>query len=75
MYEKDKKTRLTIRLNQDQFDCVKIKADILGISPSDFIRMLINSVLYVEKTQGKAEQVLLGGKGRENDKANLNDIV
>lgn len=73
MYEKDKKTRITVRLSEEQFQCVKVKADILGISPSDFIRMLVNSVLYTEKLNGKPEERLIGGIRRENDKANLDN--
>lgn len=67
MYEKDKKTRITIRVNQEQFDCVNSKAEVLGVSPSEFIRMLINSLLYAEKKTGNPADLLKGGFSREND--------
>ena len=43
MYLKDKNVRITLRLNQQQFDFVKQNADELGVSPSDFLRMVINT--------------------------------
>ena len=43
MYTKDKSTRITLRLNEEQFNFVRENADILGVSPSDFLRMVINS--------------------------------
>lgn len=68
MYSKDKLNRITLRLNDDQFMFVKDNADILGVSPSEFLRMVVNSSMAMTK---KA----LEGKGRENDKTNINDIV
>ena len=43
MYTQDKSKRITLRLNENQFNFVKSSADILGVSPSDFLRMVINS--------------------------------
>lgn len=43
MYTKDKAKRITLRLNDNQFNFVKSSADILGVSPSDFLRMVINA--------------------------------
>lgn len=43
MYTKDKARRVTLRLNENQFNFVKSSADILGVSPSDFLRMVINA--------------------------------
>lgn len=50
MYEKDKKTRLTLRLNDAQFAWVKASADMLDTSPSDFLRMVINSTMTVAQS-------------------------
>lgn len=61
MYEKDKRTRLTIRLSEDQFEHVRKQSAILGVSPSDYVRMLINAVMY-SQNQVKTEVL-----GREND--------
>lgn len=72
MYTKDKQNRITLRLNDAQFSHVKWQADILGVSPSEFLRMVVNaSMVATEKAQKKVEE----GNGRENDKANINDIV
>ena len=67
---KDKTNRITLRLNDKQFNFVKASADVLGVSPSEFLRMVINStmVLTDEKVQKN-----VGGLGRANDKANSDD--
>ena len=67
---KDKTNRITLRLNDKQFNFVKASSDVLGVSPSEFLRMVINStmVLTDEKVQKN-----VGGLGRENDKTNSND--
>ena len=51
MYEKDKKQRITLRLNQKQFDFIRKSSESLGIAPSDFIRMLVNSYIYASESQ------------------------
>jgi len=67
---KDKTNRITLRLNDKQFNFVKASADVLGVSPSEFLRMVINSTMVMtdEKVQKN-----VGGLGRENDKTNSND--
>lgn len=73
MYTKDKSCRITLRLNQSQFDFVKANADMLGVSPSDFLRMVVNSSMATTKLAlEKRNPILesLEGIGRENDKAN-----
>ena len=65
---KDKRIRLTIRVNEDLFNFVKESADRLGVSPSEFIRLALNSAKSVSE---KAQST--GGYGRENDKANKLD--
>lgn len=75
MYEKDKKTRITVRLTNEQFEAVKSKSDVLGISPSDFIRMLINSMIYVEAHGNPIDTQKIGGLSRENDKADSDNLV
>lgn len=76
MYTKDKSNRITLRLNDKQFDFVKANADILGVSPSDFLRMVINSSMATVKAAVEKRNpfdVLTEGSGRENDEANFND--
>lgn len=66
MYEKDKRNRITLRLTDEQFDFIKGQCDVLGITPSDYLRMLVNGVLYTARMKGDIKEVL----GRENDKTN-----
>jgi len=72
MYEKDKKTRITLRLTEEQFNFIKNETDFLGISPSDYLRMLVNSTMSVAKL---AHDKMKGEKGerRENEKTNSNN--
>ena len=72
MYIKDKANRITLRLNEEQFDFVKDNADILGVSPSEFLRMVINASIVTTKTAFKKVEE---GLGRANDKTDINDIV
>ena len=67
---KDKTNRITLRLNDKQFNFVKASADVLGVSPSEFLRMVINSTMVM--TDGKMQKNI-GGLGRENDKTNSDD--
>ena len=72
MYTKDKANRITLRLNDEQFAFVKQNADILGVSPSEFLRMVVNTAMATAKmTSIKIE----GGLGRANDKTDSNDLV
>lgn len=77
MYTKDKSNRITLRLNEEQFSFVKENADILGVSPSDFLRMVINSTMAMSRSvEKKIEQLTIKeGNGRENDKADSNNIL
>lgn len=76
MYTKDKSNRITLRLNDEQFEFVKMNADILGVSPSEFLRILINSTLALSKSATKQfENKLKEGLGRENDKTDSDNIV
>lgn len=73
MYTKDKSNRITLRLNDEQFEFVKGNADVLGVSPSEFLRMVVNASMATTK---KVKVSVEGGLiGRENDKADCNDIV
>ena len=74
MYTKDKSNRITLRLNDVQFGFVKAQADILGVSPSEFLRMVVNASLATSKELEKRKRIE-EGDGRENDKAGINDSV
>ena len=71
MYMKDKSHRITLRLNDVQFDFVKQSADYLGVSPSEFLRMVVNLSLATSSTVRQISE----GLGRENDKTDSDDIV
>lgn len=62
MYTKNKDFRVTVRLNETQYNYLKANSDILGVSPSEFLRMVINSSLAVRRVEEN-----------ENGKTNLND--
>lgn len=74
MYTKDKAQRITLRLNEEQFAFVKTQSDVLDVSPSELLRMVINSVMVATKV---AEERLKKGEvpGRENDETDSNDLV
>lgn len=86
MYTLDKKERITLRLNEKQFAYVKTSADFLGVSPSEYLRMLVNMVmstddLIKEKAQDEnapptpptITQSLKEDLRRENEKPDIND--
>lgn len=75
MYTKDKNNRVTLRLNDEQFSFVKSNADVLGVSPSEFLRMVVNATMATTKAVENNFDSLIGGRGRENDKANSDNIV
>lgn len=88
MYTKDKSHRITLRLNEDQFDFVRMNAEQLDVSPSDFLRMVINSSMFTWRKMSESEEMEnavksvvtdvkseLEGIGRENDEANKHNIV
>lgn len=86
MYTKDKTHRITLRLNEEQFEFVKLNAEMLDVSPSDFLRMVINSALSMqklakpkidaitEKIQASAEEIKEGMR-RENEQTDSDHIV
>lgn len=75
MYTKDKSQRITLRLNETQFEFVKGNADILGVSPSDFLRMVINTTMSISKVAVDKAFDERTGDGRANDKTDIDDLV
>lgn len=66
--------RLSLRLNDKQYEFVLECARLLGVSPSDYIRMSINSGMVVlEDVQKKKEEE--AGTHNENVKADSDNIV
>ena len=71
--------RITLRLNEDQYQYVILASNILGVSPSDFLRMTVNSGMVA--TKGSLDEiskgiVLKGMVGTDEDvKTSCDDIV
>ena len=70
MYTKDKSQRITLRLNEQQFDFVKIVADALGVSPSEYLRMMVNLSMV-----GAQKPIERNGVRRENEQTGCDNIV
>ena len=72
--------RITLRLNDEQHDFVLKVAQLLGVSPSDYIRMSINTGMMAmnkdieDMTSGKMIEKGMVGMN-ENVETNVNDIV
>lgn len=80
MYTKDKSTRITLRLNEGQFNFVKAHSDMLGVSPSEFLRMVINATMSTTMSSAVSDYIgdLTTNKevlGRENDKTDSNNLI
>lgn len=87
MYLKDKPVRITLRLTEAQFAYVKSNSDILGVTPSEFLRMVVNASMamsdktskVVDKIAAKVNEALEEEKGlvegRENDKTSSDNLV
>lgn len=74
MYTKDKSTRVTLRLNDDQFEFIKQNSDVLGVSPSEFIRMMVNTSMALSQNVTNGIQERIGGR-RANEETNFDDNV
>lgn len=82
MYTKDKTHRVTLRMNDEQYAFVLMNAEMLDCSPSDFLRMVINTSLSAYKhmnEDGKFKEDLAKKVsevvGRENDKTSQHNFV
>lgn len=64
LHTNDKRNRITLRLNDEQFSFVKTTAEVLGVSPSEFLRMVVNASMVGMRKDEKVKEVI----GRENDK-------
>lgn len=82
MYTGDKRVRITVRLNERQFEFVRRSAEMLDVSPSDFLRMVINTTMCASDklAHDNPDKIIVGagteeqeGSGRENDKADKHD--
>ena len=71
--------RITLRLNEDQYEFLIKVSSILGVTPSDYIRMTINSGMVATRNgidDISSGNLLKGMVGtHENVKTNCDDIV
>ena len=71
--------RVTLRLNEDQYEFLIKVSSILGVSPSDYLRMTVNSGMVATKngldelSDGNMLKGMVGTN--ENVKTNSDDIV
>lgn len=78
MYTQDKKNRITLRLNDNQFNFIRENSELVDVSPSEFIRMMINATMVASQKTTEALTNKFKGMetaGRENDKSNIDNIV
>ena len=84
MYTKNKFKRITLRLSDEQFEYVQANSEMLGVSPSEFFRMVVNAAMVASvASKNAASRVIAdaaydqlierGVVGRENDKTDIND--
>lgn len=69
MYTQDKIKRLTLRLNTDQYDFLCYSAAQLGVTPSEFVRMVINSTMASTRHYTKED------KDYEDKQSDLDYII
>lgn len=74
MYTKDKNNRITLRLSDEQYAYVREEATFMDVTPSEYVRMLINVCKVSSETIAKkiAER---GASVREDVKADIDDLV
>lgn len=74
MYEKDKTQRITLRVNEDQWAFIKANTIILGITPSEYLRIMINTLMSsIELDQCYEIINRKEGSCRENESTNIDD--
>lgn len=49
MYTKDKDHQITVRLSEEQYQYLKKTADQLEVTPSKFLRMVVNSTMIASR--------------------------
>lgn len=65
-YAGDKQQRVTVRFTAQQFEFVRQLAETMGVSPSDVIRMMVNSGMVTWNNQK-------GVGRRENESTSVNN--
>lgn len=73
MYTKDKNHRITLRLNPEQYEFVMSSAEPLGVSPSDFLRMVINATMSMSKQAAKKLDKVTAAVNEEFDQITIEE--
>lgn len=73
MYTKDKKIRLTIRLDKQSSDFVDEQSRELGLTPSSFVRQMIYTQMYAQKTITKVIEKTINKELESTGKASINE--
>lgn len=63
--------RVTLRLNDNQFNYVCQCSEILGVSPSEFLRMSINAGMMTITPQGEVKGEVGTNENVKTDKHNI----
>lgn len=66
--------RVTLRLNEEQYDFLIKVSGILGISPSDYLRMTVNAGMVATKNDSNVLKGMVG-TNNENVKTNSDNIL
>jgi len=56
LYTKDKKVKITFRCDDKMGEWVDERAQVVGLTPSAFVRQLLYQQMYAEKTLGDIVQ-------------------
>lgn len=69
--------RVTLRFTEEQFTFLTEISNVLGVSPSDYIRMMVNSSMVAYNRNEDMKTMIQGkvGTSNENVKTDCNDIV
>lgn len=72
--------RITLRVNEEQYNFLIKVSELLGVSPSDYLRMVVNSGMVSMQSQQPSvfgsENTMKGEVGtHENVKTDINNIV
>lgn len=65
--------RVTLRLNDDQYNWLIEVANILGVTPSDYLRMSVNTGMVVTKDAQEKQKGEVGTN--ENVKTDKHNII
>lgn len=78
MYHNDLAHRISLRLNDEQYKFIIDQSELMGVSPSNFCRLILNACMITEqRLNAEADKILQEGGMNvyENIKADKHDII